>query len=113
MGRPRKHPVKDDRANFDIEHYLGLIKKAESDIFANSKMNELMSLPANSMKSGMNDMTLREYLQLEGGDPAKIQINIVDYLQKRYKKDIEGVTSSNMYQLARRIFLEVRNYKEN
>ncbi len=98
---------------FDMEPYLGLIKTVESDIFNNPKMIELIGAPSDSMEHRLNNMTLREYLQLEGGDPAKIPINIVDYLQKRYKKEIAGLAPPNLYQIARRIISEIHDYKEN
>lgn len=110
MAKPRSISAS---KKFDIGPYLGLIKMVESDIFNNPKMNELMDVSSDSVKPRLNDMTLREYLQLEGGDPAKIPINIVDYLQKRYKKEIAGLAPSNMYQIARRILSEIHDYKEN
>lgn len=70
MAKPRSISAS---KKFDIWPYLGLIKTVESNIFNNPKMNELIDVSSDSAKHQLNDMTLREYLQLEGGDLQKFR----------------------------------------
>ena len=84
---------------FDIKKYSGLIEEVESDISNNHKIGKL------------NNMTVREYLRLEGEKPI-MDLNIVTYMQKCYNEEIKGLEPSHLYKIARRILSELSNYKK-
>ena len=84
---------------FDIEKYFGLIEKVGKDIRTNRNSEKL------------KDMTVREYLRLEGEKPI-MDFNVVTYMQKCYDEEIKGLESSHLYRIARLILSELGDYKK-
>ncbi len=92
---------------FDISLYSKLMERVEADILTNRYMSNLIDTKKDLAMRGLKDMTLREYLQLDIDDPAKIQVNVIGYMQKRYKDDIKELNSAQLGQIARRILSEI------